>query len=400
VDEMALLLGLLVFSYVGSALLAPEARAAMGLPSGSHFMVLGFLLGPHALGLVPSDAATSFGPLAIVASAWIALVLGTAYGYEGNRRLSARAFLVGFSVALSSAALIALMVYVIAAWALGMPEADARVVASGIGLAGCESARQGVRWVVERGASPGPLLSLLEEVADTDEIVPLLGLAALFAGVPSPLAQAPISYEGWLLVTLGLGLVLGLTSIMLLSGLRAASDAWSVLLGAALLGTGIAWRLSLSPLTTLFVMGVCVSLGSRHAAELRPLLARTEPGVLLPALLLAGALVRLPSSQDALWIIAAAVASRIVVRVLLGYLLARVANAAPRQRWPFGLGLSCTGTVSVLVGLTYAFRFPGALGELVLTVAAISGVLGDLLGSSALRVALAPPPIPEPASAS
>jgi Kef-type K+ transport system membrane component KefB len=186
---------------------------------------------------------------------------------------------------------------------------------------------------------------------------------------------------------------------MLLSGLGAASDAWSVLFGAALLGTGIAWRLSLSPLTTLFVMGVCLSAGSRHAAELRPLLARTEPGVLLPALLLAGALVRWPKSPDALWIAAAAIAARFAVRALLGYGLARIAKAEPRQRWPFGLGLSCTGTVSVLVGLTYAFRFPGAVGELVLTVAAISGVLGDVVGSSALRVALAPPRVPEPASA-
>src|SRR5215468_7052196 len=119
---MALLIGLLVLSYVGSALLAPEARAAVGLPSGSHFMVLGFLLGPHALGLVPSDAAVSFGPLAVVASAWIALVLGVTYGYEGNRRLSLRAFVVGFGVALASAALIGLAVYALALWAIGMPE--------------------------------------------------------------------------------------------------------------------------------------------------------------------------------------------------------------------------------------------------------------------------------------
>lgn len=397
-DEMVLLLGLLVFAYVGNLLLAPQARAAVGFLSGSHFMVLGFLLGPHALALVPSDAAVSFGPLAIVATAWIALVLGTEYGYAGNRRLSARAFVLGFLVALVSAAAIGASVYAIAIWACGMSADDARVLGAGIGLAGCESARQGVRWVMERGAEPGPLLSLLEEVADTDEIVPMLALAVFFAGVPSPFAQIPITYEGWILVTLLLGLVLGLTSTMLLSGLGEASEAWSVLLGASLLGAGIAWRLSLSPLTTLFVMGACLSVGSRHAAELRPLLARTEPAVLLPALLLAGALVHVPPTTEAGVLVAAAVAARVLVRVLIGYGLARAARATPRQRWPFGLGLSCSGTVSLLVGLTCAFRFPGGLGELVLTAAAISSVLGDLLGSSALRIALAPEREADPAT--
>jgi hypothetical protein len=384
---MLLLLGLLVFSYAGSAWLASDSRAPIGLPSGSHFLVLGFVLGPHVLGLVPSDAAASFGPLAIVATAWIALVLGTEYGYAGNRRLSARAFVLGFAVALLSAVSIGGIVYLVAVHTAGMSASDARVLGAGVGFAGCETARQSVRWVVERGAEASPLLGLLEEVADTDEIVPMLGLAFLFAGVPTKTLLVPNG--GWQLMTLLLGMILGMTTTLLLSGLREAADCWTVLLGAALLGTGIAWQLSLSSLTALFVMGVCVSLGSRHAAELRPLLARTEPGVLLPALLLAGALVRLPTTPTALYLAGAAIGARLLVRTLLGYVMARAAGATSQQRLPFGVGLSCTGTVSVLVGLTLAFRFPGELGDLVLTVAAVSGVAGDVLGGAALRYALA-----------
>jgi Kef-type K+ transport system membrane component KefB len=109
---------------------------------------------------------------------------------------------------------------------------------------------------------------------------------------------------------------------------------------------------------------------------------------------LAGALVRLPTTSTSLYLAGAAIGARILVRTLLGYVIARAAHAAPRQRWPFGVGLSCTGTVSVLVGLTLAFRFPGPLGDLVLTVAAISGVAGDVLGGAALRYALAPAPEP------
>ena len=384
---MLLLLGLLVFSYLGGALVAPGQATSIGLPSGSHFIVLGFLLGPDALGVVPSDAAASFRPLAIVATAWLALVLGVEYGHAGDRRLSPRAFLLGATVGLISAAVIAVPVYFAALYLAQLRSDDARLLALGIGLAGCETARQSVRFVVDRGAEPGRLLRLLEELADTDEVVPLLGLGCLFAFAPTPLAGLQVTYGGWLVLTVLLGLVLGLTSALLASGFAAAEDTWSVLLGAALLGTGIAWRLSLSPLSASFLMGVCLGLGSRHGAELRPLLARTEPGVLLPTLLLAGGLLRLPMASGPLWVMGIALVARVAARCALGYTLARVARSAPERRLPFGLSLCCTGSASVLLSLSFALRFPGMIGDLVLSAAAVSGVAGDLLGTIGLRQA-------------
>jgi len=384
-DEMTLLLVLLVVSYFGNALIVPGQAAAISLPSGSQFILLGFVLGPHVLGVVPSDAAASFMPLAMAAISWLSLVLGTSYGYAGDRRLLAPAFVRGFSVALLSAALIAAAVFAAAYWVAGASVRDAQLMALGIGLAGCETTRQSARWVLDRGIAPTRLLTLLEELAVTDEVVPLLGLSCFFALAPPPVTLVSISHGGWFLLTLLLGAVLGLTSALLVSGFSAAEAAWGVLLGAALLGTGIAWRLSLSPLTTLFVMGVCLSLGSRHAAELRPLLARTGPGVLLPALLLTGALLRLPYDEGHLYVSFAAVVVRIAARVLLGRGLAQATRAEPQQRWPFGFAMCCTGSVSVLVGLSFALYFPGPVGDVVLSTAVINGVLGDVLGIIGMR---------------
>jgi hypothetical protein len=390
VNEMALLLGLLVVSYFGSSLLATGERRGFGAPAGSQWLALGFILGPQALAVVSQGAIASFGPLALVAAAWVALVLGVEYGHAGNRRLSLRAFASGFMTALVSFGSIAASVYGCALWWLRMNTHDARVIAVGLGLSGCETARHAVRWVVERGAARGALLTLLEEIADTDEIVPLLGVAFLFAGTPPSLALVPISYGGWLAVTLLLGLVLGLTATMLVAGQTAATEAWGVLLGAALLGTGIAWRLSISPLSALFVMGLCISAGSRHAAELRPLLARTEAAVLLPTLLLAGASLHFDGSAALWWIVGVTLGGRTLVRGGIGYALSFVTSTAPQRRLSFALGLSCTSAVSVLVGLTFAFRFPGPIGNLVLTVSACIAGLGDVLGPLGLRHALVP----------
>src|SRR5262245_15124360 len=142
--EMLLLLGLLAFAYVGNALIAPGQARTPGLPSGAQFVGLGFLLGPHALGVVPSDAADSFRPLAIVAASWLALVLGTAYGYAGDRLLSPRAFFLGFGFSAISAAAIGACVYAAAKWLAHMPESDSRLLALATGLAGCETSRQSV----------------------------------------------------------------------------------------------------------------------------------------------------------------------------------------------------------------------------------------------------------------
>ena len=402
-DELTLFLLLLVFSYFGNALVIPGQAAAITLPSGAQFIALGFLFGPYALGLVSSDAARSFLPLASVATAWLALVFGASYGFVGDRRLSVRAYIVGFVIALVSAAVIALLTYPAARYFLELSERDALLASLGIGLAGSETTRQSVRWALDRGAESGPLLQLIEELAGSDELVPLVGLAGCFLLTPQGFELTLPFHTNSFLLTLFLGAVLGLTSAVLLAGLSAAQEAWIVILGAALLGTGIASRLSLSPLTTLFVMGVCLSLSSRHAPELRPLLVRTAPGVLLPALLLAGALVRVPMTSGPFALVAVAVLVRTLTRLSLGHALASAVHAEPQRRTPFGLALCCTGSINMLVGLSFALRIPGQVGELVLGAAAASAVLGDLIGTLGLRQTFLPrtgSAVAQPASAS
>lgn len=387
-NEMLLLLGLLAFAYIGNALLAPGQARTPGLPSGAQFIGLGFLLGPHALGVVPSDAADSFRPLAIAATSWLGLILGTAYGYTGDRRLSPRAFFLGFGFSAISAAAIGVCVYATAKWLVHMPESDSRLLALATGLAGCETSRQSVRWAVERGAKPGRLLHLLEELADTYEVVPLVGLAFLFAMAPAPEGSLPLPFWGWIGLPVLLGVILGSTSALLLSSFTQAKETWGALLGAALLGTGVAWRLGLSPVTGLFVMGVCLSLASRQASQLRLLLSRSEPGVLLPMLLLAGALLRLPSDSGSLSVVAAAVGGRLFTRWLLGFVTGSIARSGPELSHRFGWSLCCTGTINALLALSFALRFPGTVGDIVLATAAVGGITGDVIGAIGLRQAL------------
>lgn len=393
-SEMALLLGLLVVSYLGSILLSGRALRGYGLPSGTEWVVLGFVLGPYGFAAVPNDAWTGFAPIAAVATAWLALAMGAEYGYAGERRASFRGLLLGMLFALVTTFAVGAAVFAVAFHVVRLPHDQAYLIAAGLGLSSAETTRHAVRWVAEHGVGQSALLSRIEEIADTDEIVPLIGLAVLFASLPASSTSVALPFGAWLAVTAALGIGLGVTSAMLISAQRAGGEAWIVLLGAALLGTGIAWRLDISPLTVMFVMGIVLGLLSRHALALREMLARTESPVLLPTLLLGGALVRFEAPGLG-FIIAAALVARTFIRWVLGYFFGWANKLTGRQRTLLGFGMSSSGAVTMLIGLAFGFRFPGPVGNTVLSTAACMTAFGELLGPSGLRRALArsePPP--------
>jgi hypothetical protein len=53
-----------------------------------------------------------------------------------------------------------------------------------------------------------------------------------------------------------------------------------------------------------------------------------------------------------------------------------------------GLGLLSSGALSMTIGLAFALRFPGAVGDAVLATAATTTLFGELVGPTALRIAL------------
>jgi hypothetical protein len=249
-----------------------------------------------------------------------------------------------------------------------------------MGLVSCETARYAVRWAAARSRAAGPIYELLEDMADSDESVPLLGVGVLFAFSIAGTATVQLTPWHWLGITVAIGVLLGLVCSMLLRSLQKVGDAWGVLVGAALLGTGIAWRLGLSPLTAMFLMGVCISATSRHAPALRPMLSRTEPAVLLPTLLLAGALVHIDTRTPFLIVVISAVVLRCVVRAALGRAVAAAVDAPVAMRTPLALGFWSTGALTTLVALAFTFRFRGELGDMVLAAALGMAVLGELVG--------------------
>ena len=387
-NALLLLMGLLVLSYIGSFLVGGRAIRGFGLPSGSEYLLLGFVIGPHVLGLVERSMLDSFEPIADTALGWLAFVLGLDYGSVSQRRVRFSSVLVACSIALVTGLFIAAAEYVVIARVTPISGTKLLLLAGGIGAACSETTRDAVRWVVERHRAKGPLADLLGEIADSDDLVPLIATALLFALAPVEHARVALPGLSWAGVTLGIAILLGLLASALLGRETRLHESWGVLLGTALFAIGLAVRLNLPFVTLMFFMGIALGASSRHRSEVATMIAPTEQPVLLPALVLAGARINPEAAPNLPWIVGTAIAVRFAVKLLVGCLVWAGYRAARPAGASVGLGLLSTGALAMAVGLSFALRFPGVVGDTILITVAAVTVFGEFVGPTRLRIAL------------
>lgn len=385
-NAVLLLMGLLVLSYLGSFLVAGRTTRGVGLPSGIEYAALGFLLGPRALDIVGAETLAAFEPAVQVALGWLAFAVGLDFGYAGGRRVRAGSLVLGTLAALVTGGAAGAATWLATSPShFGIAPFERVLLAGGIGAACSETARHAVDWAVERRAASGPLGERLNNLAHADDLLPLCAVAVLFALDPtrSVVVRAPLLE--WPAMTVVLGLLLGAGAAWLMRREPSLEDAWGLLFGVALIGIGASARLGLSTLTASFFAGLSASILSRHGHELRAVVAPTERPVLLPALLLAGARLNFHATDLLPWIAAAAIGARIMAKVVVGWALGATAPVVRKGGVLIGLSLLSSGALSLSIGLAFALRFPGPVGDTVLVVAVLSATVGEVVGPMRLR---------------
>lgn len=387
-DAIWLLLGLLLLSYLGSFLFGGHVIRGIGLPSGVEYVVLGFVVGPAVLGALERSTLASFDSIARVAVGWLMLVVGVTYGSRRGRRVRPSRLLGGCLAALFTGGLVGALVWLAIPLRAELDPLNRLLLAGGIGAVSAETTRSAVRWVVERHQASGPLSELIGDLAEGDDLVSLLALAALFALVPAELA-IPVSRPALVLITIALGVVLGGIAAALLRLSSSIEEAWGVLLGVSLLAIGVSTRLGLSTITSMFALGLTLSLLSPNRGQLAAMMEPTERPVMLPALLLAGAHVDFAAAPWIPAVAGLALAARVLAKGLVGAALVASWLPARRAGARLGLGLLPSGALTMSVGFAFAMRFPGAIGDAVLVAASVITLFGEFVGLGALRGALA-----------
>ncbi|MEW5740565.1 MAG: potassium transporter Kef [Myxococcota bacterium] len=384
-NAYAILVGLLVLAYAGDAL-RPAGRRAFGLSSGTEFLLVGVLLGPLGLGAVTRATLDALSPVTLVAASWLALLAGSHLGFADQRRVPTKRLALGFFVGVAAFAACALAGWAVAPSLLALGEGERLYLALGLGCAGSETARAAMVWGAAQNGGRGPLHDAFADLAEADDVVPLLGLAVLFAVGPQPegavLRGQPLLALG---LTVGLGVVMGGLAAALTRVESRSTERWGILLGAGLLAIGLSMRLGLAAPAVLFLMGVTLNRVAKDGEALREMLMSTARPVLLPVVALAGAHLDLRDGR-ALWLAVGLVPlARLAVKLPAGALLRRhLGTPTPASPW-MGLGLMASGGITICIGLTAAARFSGPVGRLILGACLATVVVGELLGPPSLR---------------
>src|SRR5262249_22764460 len=135
----------------------------------------------------------------------------------------------------------------VVAWkVVPVPPGDPWIWSAGVGIACAETTPHAVRWVIERKRAAGPLARLLAELADADDVVPILATAVLFVPMHEHHLPFAIPELGWAGITLALGVLCGVVAAALLGREFRLHESFGVLLGTSLFGIGLAARLGLS----------------------------------------------------------------------------------------------------------------------------------------------------------
>jgi len=406
VNPVAFLLGLLVLAYLGSILVGGRAIRGFGLPSGAEYLVLGFVLGPQVLSVVSRSLVDSFQPVVLVGVSWLGLVLGVSYLRVGTRRVPVPHLLGGIALSALVSAAVSTAVYFGAQHFSKLSRLETIAFAAVAGLICSETTRHSVRWVVERHGAKGPLADIAADTARASALFSSLALSVVNAWLPGA-ALPTFTLVERALVAIVLGIVLGFTAALLLGREFRRDESWGILLGTSLLGTGAAARLNLSPLSTTFAMGLTLVLVSRHRAEIKAMVTPTEKPVLLPVVLLAGAMVNVRLPLVLLALVGAALVAKLMARLFCGALLSLSVPSVQNARLEFGVGMLSSGALGLAVALAFGVRHPGAVSDAVLLLAAVGVLVGEWLGPAALRRALTiageigpevPPPASEPGS--
>jgi hypothetical protein len=386
-SAIALLLGLLVLSYLGGILRGGRTIQGFGLPSGAEYLCLGFVLGAHVLDLIPQALILTFRPLLLVGASWIALVAGLGLTRIGARRITAASALVGiFSTALVALAVGALVWLVLP---LVRPELSAErgLIAGGMAVVSCASTRHAVRWVVHRYAAKGPLSDALADYARVSVLVPIFGLSLLLAQVPEP-GLVQLGFAGRVAATWALGIVLGLVAVLLIGRGLSRDESWGVIVGTFLLAVGVAAQLGFAGVAASFALGSTLGLLSSRRGELVRMVRPTESAVHLPLAVLAGSLVSLTDTALVWLLIPLGVGARLVAELIRGSLL-WLGSRPARPAGPLvGLGLMSMGEVTLACAVSLVLSLPSPVLDSVFAVAAAGVLIGELVGPLALRRAL------------
>jgi hypothetical protein len=390
-------LALVLISLVGSRFGFRSRRASVAVrlftSSGSHFVVAGFLLGPHAAGLVTPELIRELAPFVALGLGWIGLL----FGLQFDRRVL-RAFRRGEHIAAAGQAVIAWVTMatglLVAAGLVGGNEPGLLAAAAAAAAAGCVASPTGAAVVFGSTRVRGPMSRLVSLGTSLDGAVGIVALALLYAVVHVPASPATVELGSarWLAVPLLMALLAGWLFLSLTREKPPSDEIVLFLLGLALVLAGTSLSIGASPLFTAALAGAFLANVSPLRRRLTTIVASWEKPVHVLFLTLAGTMLSLRT-----WWVLAPLGAYLALRTLgklAGGLLARPLLRGRSASGLYGAALLSQGGVSIAIAvsalLVLGARYPASRAAPAVFDAVVLGVVVfELAGPPVMRRVLA-----------
>jgi hypothetical protein len=344
------------------------------LKTGTHFLFLGFVLGPAALELLSAEALDQLSPLLGLALGWIGLLFGLQLD-----RSTLKQFPRVFVVLALGQALLTFLVFM----GVGFLVADL----AGVGGAGAT--------MVILGAAATASVTTPAGIAMVS--------ANFMARTPAMVARGDQPVWFWLAAGPALAAVCALVFLWLARLRPSREELVLYLLGISALSAGAALQLQISPLFVGLVAGALISNLNPQWHRIFRLMESWEKPIYLVLLILAGAALRFSTW----WVIPLAAgyvlvrgAAKVVTTAVLVNVLS-LPFPTPRR---LGLGLVAQGGISIAMALSLVLTMSGTdptlrgldaaelLFAAVVLGVVVSELVGPLLTTAVLRAAGEIPP--------
>jgi Kef-type K+ transport system membrane component KefB len=392
--ESLLLLALGVLFLLGLAVDAVGRR--VHVPRVTLLIILGALIGPPGLDILPPPLAHADGLYASVALTMVAFLLGGSLKLQTLRAHGVRIMVLSLSVVLSSVVLVAAGL-----WLLGMA-AGLALLLGAVAAATAPAATLDV--VTQSGRNDGFSQTLLGIVAIDDAwgvfvfSLALAVSASLGMGSDAAwymeLAHAFRDIGGAIV----LGVLIGVPAAMLSGRLKPGEPTLLEAVGVVFVCAGLAMMLKVSFLLTGMTCGAVVVNMARHHEQAFHEIERVEWPFLLLFFVMAGASLDLDMLAGLGWLGLAYVLLRIVARVMGGMLGNQLLRRPKKEGAMLGMALMPQAGVAIGMALVAAERAPTWAGSL-MAVTIASTVVFELIGPFATQWALRKVPLEAPAFA-
>ena len=380
------------------------------LAAGAPLVLLGLVLGP-GIDLLTRPVLGALAPVTALAIGWIGAALGARFEWRYVRRIARGTWLLAALSAAAAFAVVALGAWYLsrlvpalaAAWTPRLPALltlGAVAAASGPGAVTLVARAVGIRKRVTRALS---LAAALETACGA-----LVFTVPLVLHRPHPLAgSVELGWLAWLIFAVGSGALVGMVFLSLTRPHPERVDVGFALLATLLFGAGVGYAAELSPFLVCALATALIVNTSPRRHAVRRVLADWEHPIYAIVLVIAGALLTLPTAWllVAVPLVAAARAAAKWAAVRYGRVALRLPGLPPN----LGLGTIAQGGVVIAMGLNFLImgggQGAGASGALLTTI--VLGVATAQLAAPPLMLlalrttaasAAAPAPLP-PAAA-